>query len=49
MNIIYTFKVNFLTINYARERLGKFQIRANGHSDMIILYKMMKGSYKVML
>ena len=49
MNIFYTFKVNFLTINYARDRLDKFQIRAQGYSDMIILYQMMKGSYKVML
>ena len=49
MNIYYAFKVDFLTINYARDKLGKFQIRAHGHSDMHILYQMMKGSYKVML
>ena len=49
MNIFYAFKVDFLIINYARDGLGKFQIRAFGHNYMLIKYQMMKGSYKVML
>ena len=49
MNIFYAFKVDFLYINYARDRLGKFQIGAYGHDYMLIKYQMMRGSYKVML
>jgi len=49
INIYYAFKVDFLTISYARDQLGKFQIRPQGYNYMQIQYQMMKGSYKVML
>ena len=49
MHIYNAFKVDFLTINYARDQLGKFQIRPQGYNYMQIQYQMMKGSYKVML
>ena len=49
INIFYTFKVDFLTINYRRDQLGAFQIRPYKYSNMQIKYQMMKGRDKVML